>query len=111
MRNREQAERTWSWWSLLGGCSVSGYLSNWIKTAIGLGLSLGSGQAILFGLGVLGRIRGRDSSVRRIAFSAGRVMMPMLPVGNTIRMNPVGSCSHLVYVHRVVGQVELKSAP
>ena len=111
MRNREQAERTWSWWSLLGGCSVSGYLSNWIKTAIGLGLSLGTGQAILFGLGVLGRIRGRDSSVWRIALPAGRVMTPILPIGNTICMNPVGTCSHLVSVNRVVGQVELKCAP
>ena len=110
MRNRELAVRTWSWWSLLGSPSVSGYLSSWIKTVIGLGLSLGSGRAILFGLGVLGRIRGRDSSVRKIVFSGGRVMMPMLPVGNTIRMNYVGTCSHLVSVNRVVGQVELKCA-
>ena len=111
MRSREVAVRTWSWWRLLDGRSVSGYLSSWIKTAIGLGLSLGSCRAILFGLGVLGRTRGCDSSVRRIAFSAGRVMTPMLPVGNTIRMNHVGTCSHLVSVNRVVGQVELKCAP
>ena len=113
MRSREVAVRTWSWWRLLDGRSVSGYLSSWIKTAIGLGLSLGSCRAILFGLGVLGRTRGPDSSVRRIriAFSAGRIMTPMLSVGNTIRMNPVGTCSHLVSVNRVVGQVELKCAP
>ena len=102
MRNRELAERTWSWWSLLGGRSVSNYLSSWIKTTIGLGLSLGSCRAILFGLGVLGRTRGRDNSVRRVAFSAGRVMTPMLPVGTG---------NHLVSVNLVVGQVELKFAP
>ena len=111
MRSREVAVRTWSWWRLLDGRSVSGYLSSWIKTTIGLGLSLGSCRAILFGLGVLGRTRGRDNSVRRIAFSAGRVMTPMLLVGTTIRMNPVGTCSYLVSVNRVVGQVELKCGP
>ena len=111
MRNRELAVRTWSWWSLLGGRNVCGYLSSWIKTAIGLGLSLGSARAILFVRGLLGRTRGRDSSVRRMAFSAGRVMTPMLPVGKTIRMNLVGTFSHLVSVNRVVGQVELKCAP
>ena len=68
-----------------------------------LQLQVAARRRILFGLGVLGRTcRGRDSSVRRIAFSPGRVTTPM---------PPVGTGNHLVSVNLVVGQVELKFAP